>query len=213
MSKLLPPSLGSLFGQPLRVGAGTLDAARSAADLPGATRRRNYAASSTSIAPTCCRAKLSAEVKIDGIRCLYITGAYGPAKARRSRRRSIACRSCARWRPLTAVPMVFDGEYVEDGGLEATISAFRSRRGNAGACGCSTRCRSTNGNRASRRAGRWSSASLILRRVLLQGDGAVSGTFPSAMSSTASSATPRRRDIRADALARGLRGTGRQGCR
>lgn len=70
-----------------------------------------------------------AEVKVDGIRCLYINGAFWT-------REGCPLEAANHCLPMVKAieagfgrPMFFDGEYVEDGGLEATVSAFRSRKG------------------------------------------------------------------------------------
>lgn len=128
-SKLLPPSLGTLFGQPFESLKPLATLPDPPANLPGA-----HAAPELCLIVDQYREELLprdaiAEVKIDGIRCLYIAGRLwtregSPLEAAEHCLPILRAMESAYGRP-----MFFDGEYVEEGGLEATIAAFRSRRG------------------------------------------------------------------------------------
>lgn len=130
LSKFLPPSLGTLFGQPID---GTDSQARPAAEaqtIPGAfaapelcTLVDDYRADVMPSDPV-------VEVKLDGLRCLYIGG---DLVTREGSTFEAAAHCLPILRGMEANygrRMMFDGEYIEDGGLEATLSAFRSRKGN-----------------------------------------------------------------------------------
>jgi hypothetical protein len=128
---MLPPSLGSLFGQPLEQAERRESCLPDPpANLPGA-----HAAPELCLIVDQYREELLprdgiAEVKIDGMRCLYIAGRLwtregSPLEAAEHCLPILRAMESAYGRP-----MFFDGEYVEEGGLEATIAAFRSRKGN-----------------------------------------------------------------------------------
>lgn len=128
LSHILPPSLGSFFGQ----RADVEDIPRKPlppGDLPGA-----FAAPELCLVVDPYRAELLprdpvVEVKLDGIRCLHIAG-------RLWTREGSPFEAAEHCLPILqaiereyGVPMFFDGEYVEEAGIEATLSSFRKRTG------------------------------------------------------------------------------------
>jgi hypothetical protein len=130
LSKLLPPSLGTLFGQPLDTVEDRPTLPQPPANLPGA----HAAPELCCIVDRYDEALLSrdslAEVKIDGIRCLYIAGRLWTREGSPFEAAEHCLPILRQMEQAIGVPMFFDGEYVEEAGLEATISAFRSRVGN-----------------------------------------------------------------------------------
>lgn len=70
----------------------------------------------------------SAEIKMDGIRCLYIGGGHCNLVTREGNDFVAAIQATHGLRSIEkqyAKPMVFDGEWVEPGGLNAAITSFR----------------------------------------------------------------------------------------
>jgi len=130
LSHILPPSLGSLFGQAPEPVERAPVKASPPASIPGAFNAPELCSLLEGWTPGLHPARAGVEVKLDGIRCLYIAGQLYTREGS-----PMECAShCLAWlRGIEAnmgTPMFFDGEYVEEGGLEATLSAFRSRKGN-----------------------------------------------------------------------------------
>lgn len=129
LSKFLPPSLGSLFGQPLETVEDGPRKAAPAQSIPGAFSAPELCTLVDQYRDSVMPRDPVVEVKLDGLRCLYIGGQLvtregSPFEAAEH------CRGILRSLEATyGQRMFFDGEYIEDGGLEATISAFRSRKG------------------------------------------------------------------------------------
>lgn len=130
MSRFLPASLGSMFGQPLDKVEKRSTLPDPPANLPGAYASPELCCIVDQYVADHLQGDSIAEVKLDGIRCIYIAGRLWTREGSAFE----AAEHCLPW--LAAIeasygrPMVFDGEYVEDGGLEATIAAFRRRKGN-----------------------------------------------------------------------------------
>jgi hypothetical protein len=130
MSKLLPPSLGSLFGQPLETAPEHSTLPDPPADLPGAHAAPELCCIVDQYHADLLPREAIGEVKLDGIRAVFITGRLWTREGSPIEAAEHCLPILRAMEAAYGVPMVFDGEYVEDGGLEATISAFRSRNGN-----------------------------------------------------------------------------------
>lgn len=128
LSKFLPPSLGTLFGQPDEEAVQVHSPP--AGFIPGAHAAPELCTLLDRYAPDVIPKTALTEVKVDGIRALHIAG-------RIYTREGSTFEAAEHCLPLLhnlerwyGKPMFFDGEYVEDGGIEATLAAFRSRKGN-----------------------------------------------------------------------------------
>jgi ATP-dependent DNA ligase len=129
MSRFLPPSLGTLFGQPVEHEAKPVKA-MPPASIPGAFNAPELCTLIETYRPDLMQVNRSvAEVKLDGLRCLYIAGQLVTREGSPFEAASHCLPFIERLEIEMGEPMFFDGEYVEDGGLEATESAFRSRKG------------------------------------------------------------------------------------
>lgn len=128
LSKFLPPSLGTMFGQPV-----DREPVRQPTSIPS-TIPGAFAASELCLLVDQFQAVALprdpvAEVKLDGIRCLSIGGRLVTREASPFEAAAHCLPVLDRMTREFGQPMFFDGEYVEDGGFEATLAAFRSRRG------------------------------------------------------------------------------------
>lgn len=77
------------------------------------------------------------QCKIDGIRCLYLGGDQPRLLTREGQPMDVARRCLVALRSIERAygkPMMFDGEYQEPGGFQATQSAFQSRNGTPKGC-------------------------------------------------------------------------------
>lgn len=132
LSKFLPPSLGTLFD----VAPG--------ADRPTSTLTVNQddarMIDGAFAAPELCLAvedydkalhprRAFEEVKLDGIRCLHIGGALYTREATPFHAASHCLPVLHDLQSAYGEPMFFDGEYVEEGGFEPTLAAFRRKVG------------------------------------------------------------------------------------
>lgn len=131
LSKLLPPSLGTMFDQPFAKIETAMTLPDPPKTLPGAFAAPELCEIVEQYREDLLPNDAVAEVKIDGIRSLYIDGLLW------TREGSSMTSTGAHCLPILydlerayGRKMFFDGEYVEDGGFESTISAFRSGKGN-----------------------------------------------------------------------------------
>lgn len=77
------------------------------------------------------------QCKVDGIRCLYLGGDRPRLLTREGQPMDVARRCLVALRSMERAygkPMMFDGEYQEPGGFQATQSAFQSRNGTPKGC-------------------------------------------------------------------------------
>lgn len=127
LSKFLPMSLGGLFGQAPEASA-TIAKRMPPLTIPGA-----YNAPELCLLLDPWRADLApsdavAEVKLDGIRSLYAAGQQFTREGTPMECASHCLPILQQVERALGEPMFFDGEYLEEGGVEATLSAFRARR-------------------------------------------------------------------------------------
>lgn len=71
-----------------------------------------------------------AQVKIDGIRCIYLSGKLYTLQGQPMNCARHALEPLRELEASYGVPMMFDAEYVEHEGFEATVSAFKKGEGN-----------------------------------------------------------------------------------
>lgn len=129
LSKFLPASLGSLFGQPIESTDDQPRKVMPPQTIPGAFSAPELCTLVEEYRDDVMPSDPVVEVKLDGLRCLYIGGELFT-------REGAPFEAAAHCLPILrgmeanyGRRMFFDGEYIEDGGLEATLSAFRSRKG------------------------------------------------------------------------------------
>jgi ATP-dependent DNA ligase len=127
LSKSLPAGWGAFFGHPAEVEKPTKP--MPPGDIPGAFNAPELCLVVEHYSPDLLPRDPVAEVKVDGLRCLYIAG-------RLWTREGSPFEAAEHCLPiLRAVeadygrPMFFDGEYVEEAGVEATLASFRRRSG------------------------------------------------------------------------------------
>ena len=130
LSKLLPPSLGTLFGHPFEAAEERPIVKAYPATIPGARNAAELCCIVDQYRPDLLPRDAIAEVKIDGHRCLYIAGHLWTREGSPFEAAEHCLPILRGMEAQYGVPMVFDGEYVEDGGLESTLAAFRSKKGN-----------------------------------------------------------------------------------
>lgn len=123
----LPASLGRLFGQPPE--APISHPRRNAAEIDGALAAPELCQLAEAFDDRRMPAHALGQVKIDGIRCLYIGGALYTREGQPLDAANHCLPMLRAIEEAFGCPMFLDGEYVEDGGLEATIAAFRSGKG------------------------------------------------------------------------------------
>jgi ATP-dependent DNA ligase len=129
LSKLLPPSLGTLFGQPFEKIDSRMPLPNPPANLPGAHTAPELCCIVDQYRPDLLPKDAIAEVKIDGMRSLHIAGRLWTREGSPFEAAEHCLPILRAMESDYGQPMFFDGEFIEDGGLESTIAAFRSRKG------------------------------------------------------------------------------------
>jgi ATP-dependent DNA ligase len=127
LAKSLPPGWGAFFGHPV-------ETAKPSKPMPPGNLPGAYNAPELCLVVEQYRADLLprdpvAEVKIDGLRCLYIGGRLWTREGSPFEAAEHCLPILREVEAVYGQPMFFDGEYVEEAGVEATLASFRRRAG------------------------------------------------------------------------------------
>ena len=123
----VPQSVSSMvFDQP----AEAIERTPPPADIPGAFNAPELCLLVDQYQPDLVREGSIAEVKLDGIRCLYIGGRLWTREGSHFAAAEHCLPVLRSIEQAFGKPMFLDGEYTEEGGFERTLAAFRSGRGN-----------------------------------------------------------------------------------